>query len=483
MTYRYTINDADVNALGDWEIGYERNAGQIFFRRILTGDLTFRGDDYQTIMAMSDCDVLEFKIYCGASEHWEGQFKFPYDFDIDEDSCAMVGTPEVVDEYNCILANHETEYDVGVPSGSISVDTEICAGGGSTVTMGACYPLFEYFDEIINDADKMNCSLTISSSFMLRDAFPNGTPYAGAYGTDNYITAATNRLEFIHLTKNLSLRTTSCGIGNSAIATFKQFEELLRNRFNAYWFIDENGHFRIEHIHFFDADFPESDYEVGTDLTTLVSSNGKVFAYRRNKYTYETGDLYDQEFFSWQYYTGTEFTQVHGADFQGEPIFYGDAVGEKSDCVPGVFKDKDIATPKFWSDVEWYILLIAAGTEDELACDGFLILDVDLGGTNVVNCEASILGAGNIRNMHLSTAGLQDHYFQYDRIFLDGDMNDGDVTTFTTAQRLKLQEPIEYEWCCDDGFDPLEFIRTELGDGAVKAATQKKRSIEVELLY
>ena len=50
-------------------------------------------------------------------------------------------------------------------------------------------------------------------------------------------------------------------------------------------------------------------------------------------------------------------------------------------------------------------------------------------------------------------------------------------------QLEKLQEAIEFERCCSTEFDPLDFIETELGSGRVKSATEKKRSVEVELLY
>jgi len=501
VTYRYTINDIDVNAIGDWEISYERNAGQIFFRRILRGELTFKGDDYDTIMGMSDCDVLEFKIYCGASLHWEGKFKFPYDLEIDEDSCFMKGEPEVVDEYTCLLTNYETEYKLLLNAGGTAIQLRSCAGA-LLQNLGNAYPLgvaggpaasifTSHLNTIINGSSYMDCDLTLASSFLWRSNFPNGTNYAGAYGTNNYITGAGNRLEHIYLYANSRLRQlwggSACD-GPLHPMTFKEYETLLRDRFNAYWFIDENGDFRVEHIHYFDPDFPESDYQVVNDLTTLVSNNGKLFAYRKNKYSYEVGELYDQEIFTWQHYDGTEGTIAHGADFQGVPIYYGSAVGDKSDCVPGIFKEKDLATPKFWSDIYWAYQLNAAGTPDSINCPGHVLLDVD-SATNYVRCEQGAYTGVNNINAHLSTANLQEHYFTYDRIFLTGHMNNGatppaaETTAFDTAKKHKLQEPIEFTLCCDEDFDPLAFIRTELGDGAVKTAKQKKRSIEIELLY
>jgi len=493
MTYRYTINGADVSPRGDWEINYERNVGQIFFRRVLTGDLTFIGDDYQTIMGMSDCDVLEFIIYCGVSIHWEGQFKFPYDFDINEDSCSMLGTPEVVDDYTCIMSHYDQEYYLTHVGGTTSTPELRTCVGALLDTLPTCRTIFWYLDTLINDAVNMDCDFSgnIKSSFLWRDNFPNGTNYAGAYAANNYITGAGNRLEYIFLIKNSALRTHYGGTACDSLAqntyTFKKFEEFLRNAFNAYWFIDENGEFRIEHIHFFDADFPESDYEPDIDLTALVSSNGKTFAYRRNKYTYETGELYDQERWTWQHYEGDEGTGItHGADFEGVPLTYGPGAGEKSDCVPGEFKERKIATPNFWSDIEWaYQLRMVGGAAmpDKIACTGLCMLDIDTSGTDVVRCEAGDISLANIINGHCSTANLSEHYNLYDRVFVGGIVNNNVLVRTLTAQRHKLQEAIEFEHCCLDEFDPLDLIKTELGEGAVKTVVQKKRSIEIELLY
>lgn len=504
MTYRYTIDGTDVNPRGDWVLNLEQGDGQIFFRRKLRGDLTFIGDDYDLIMASSDCDVLEFKIFCGAAEHWEGKFKFPYDFDIDEDSCACVGEPEVVDEYSCIMDFYETEWRMAMATGPIQPVINDCAAGAIYTMTNVFFPLgvpgavstdTGHLNHIINSSNRMNCGLTLASSFLWRSNFANGDNYAAAYGTNNYITGAGNRLEYIYLGPNTNIRFDFGGTvcDGTAYYSFKDYEELLRNRFNAYWYIDQNGDFRIEHIRFFDAAFANSDFETGINLKTLISSNGKSFAYRRNKYTYETGRLYDQEFFSWQHWDGTEGGVAHGSDFQGVPIFYGAAQDQKSDCVPGVFKERDMATPRFWTDIDWGWGLRAnppaaggSAQPDIIQCPGFLMLDVDTTAANHINCEVGIFSGVNGMNRHLSTANLQEHYFTWDRMFLDGDMNFGGATPrvlFDSEIRKQLQEAIEFEHCCDTDFNPLDFVETELGSGRVKAATEKKRSIDIELLY
>jgi len=491
MKYRYYINDVEVFPKGEWVINYQRNEGQIFFRRIFEGELTFFNDDYNFIMGL-DCEIATFDIYCGGAIHWEGQFQYPYKVKFDDDSCVAVITPEVVDEYSCIMDNYETEYPYALGVGGVVPELWTCPAPGAQLAIlptafrlgvpGGGSIFTGHLNTIINYSANLDCGIDLRSSFLWRDNYANGDAYVG---TDNYITGATNRLEYIYFIRNRSLRVSFGGTGCDGFLqlTFKMYEDLLRNAFNAYWFIDENGDFRIEHIYYFDPAFPHSDYTVGHDLNTVMDRGGRSFAYRRNKYEYETGRLYDREIWTWQHYEGTEGGGVHSADFDGVPIFYGPLIGQKSDYVPGDFKEKEHASPKFWTDIFWGQGL-AGGLPDTIKCNGLCMLDViTTAPNNKINCEVGILSGVSRANTHLSTANLQNHYHQYDRIFINGNMNSGDVLTFQTAQKHKLQDPIEFPLCCDDTFDPLNRIRTGLGDGRVKAAVQKKQSLEVELWH
>ena len=335
--YRYYIEGTEVFPQGEWSISYQRNEGQIFFRRIFDGELTFIGADYDLIKSFC-CRIITFDIYCGGAIHWQGQFQYPYLVGFDDDSCIAIITPEVVDEYSCIMDNYENGYYVNPSVGGVAPGLWTCAGVMQIAALPTIYPIAVtgaagtggYFNYMLNGTFGIGCSINIESSFFCRSDFANGDNYAAAHGTDNYITGATNRLEYIYIGKNTSLRqhaswaVPACDNPNAHM-TFKDLETFIRNAFNAYWFIDENGDFRIEHIYYFDPAFANSDYTVGQDLTTVMDRGGRSFAYRRNKYEYETGRMYDQELWSWQHYEGTEGTVGHGTDFEGVPVFYGAA--------------------------------------------------------------------------------------------------------------------------------------------------------------
>lgn len=490
--FTYTLNGNEVHPRGEWEIEYRRNVGQIFWRRHLVGELTFQNEDYTLIMSFADCTVLTFIIYCMGEIYWTGEFNMPYDFKIDEDQCNIKGTPEVVDEYSCIMNNYETEYVLTIALFAIAPILQTCVGGflrnlpnsyalGKFPGVGNNYYLFE----LINGAGTMNCGLTLQSSFMWRDNFPNGDNYAVAYGINNYITGATNRLEYIYLLRNTSLRNNLGGSicdGNDYF-TFKDFETFLRNAFNAYWYIDQNGDFRMEHISFFLPGFAHSNFgTAGYDLTSIISDTGRSYAYRRDKYRFLTDQLFDQERWTWQHYEGTEGTIVHGQDFEGTPVFYGALLGDKSDCVPGEFKTKEWNNPYFWSDIYWAHQLQAAGEGDTIACPkGYCMLDIT-GGTTI-RCETGALSGVNTINGHLSTANLQDWYHRWDRIFLNGNMNNGSVLVFDSAIKKRLQESIKFPYCCTDDFYEIDYITTHMGLGAPYSLKLNKNSITTELLY
>jgi hypothetical protein len=273
------------------------------------------------------------------------------------------------------------------------------------------------------------------------------------------------------------------GCGNDgAVISFKIIEEWLRERFNAYWYIDQNGDFRIEHISFFMSDFAHTDFGPQIDLAVLMSGCHS-FAERKNKYEYQEDKLFDQEVWEWQHYIGIEDT-AHDINFTGVPIYYGDIVDKKANCVPGEFKEKISSTPQLWTDAEWFIdlLNLAPPSPDTLLCDGFFMFDIYTTPTpDRVMIAVGALTALNIVNGHCSTANLQEYFFRWERIFLHGNMNNNDET-FDSAIKIKLQDEIEYPNCCDE-FDPMKTVTTEMGDGTVHSAVQTPYSVKIQLLY
>jgi hypothetical protein len=497
--YTYKLNGVSVSPTGQWEIEYRKNEGQIFRRRYMTGKLTFTGDDYDYIMSLTECEYYDFVIYCGNIEFWAGVFYFPYSFHIDTDSCLLVGTPETKDEYTCIMREYEKSYTYSTMEGNIGamgymsnpVELRTCAGVLPPGVMAGGINLYQwrYWFYGLLGIHAMNCFVPddIKSSFLWGDDFPNGDLYATDPGAGiNYITLATNHLNKLYLVSNNAMRNayggTGCYGSSPLTISFKLFETWLRERFNAYWFIDENGQFRIEHVRFFLPGFAHSDYGSQVDLRTLLA-NCVDFENRKNKYVYQTDLIFDQEEWVWQHYRGDEGGFQHEANFVGEPIYY------DADCVPEEpLAIKESTVEKLSTDCEWVIglLNLVPANIDALSCDGYFLWDINTTPTpDRVACEVGLLNGVNVVNGHLSTANLMEHYFTWERIFLTGTMNGSDitpVTTFDSAIKKKLQDEIEFPWCCDE-FDAMKQVTTELGDGTPYSVVQKYSTIKIQLLY
>lgn len=101
----------------DLAIDFEQESNQQFFRRKLSGKLTFVRDEYDWISARAfDFEYLLkiFISYDGGqswAEYWNGTF-WKTDCEFDDDNRNVVVKPTVKDEYNAVLAGLEKEYDL-----------------------------------------------------------------------------------------------------------------------------------------------------------------------------------------------------------------------------------------------------------------------------------------------------------------------------------------------------------------------------------
>ena len=142
----------------------------------------------------------------------------------------------------------------------------------------------------------------------------------------------------------------------SAPITLRSVLDMLRDCFRCYWFIDDNGKFRVEHIQYFRNGGSYSGLPVvGVDLTTLIfPRNGKQWAFARNQYKYEKPTMAARYQFGWM----DDVTQL----FAGYPI---DIISK--------FVNPDnieqITVSQFTSDLDYILLNPGAVSKD-----GFVLL-------------------------------------------------------------------------------------------------------------
>lgn len=98
-------------------ISFDKETGQEFFRRKLSGQLKFTGPDYAYIVAQAFDH--EFKIQIQISydrgqlwtPYWNGKF-YKTDCDFNDDDKVVTVTPTLDDDYNAVIAGLEKEFDL-----------------------------------------------------------------------------------------------------------------------------------------------------------------------------------------------------------------------------------------------------------------------------------------------------------------------------------------------------------------------------------
>ena len=98
-------------------MSFEKESGQEFFRRKLSGQLKFTGPDYAYIVAQAFDH--EFKMQMQISydrgqtwtPYWNGKF-YKTDCKFNDDDKAVTVTPTTDDDYNAVIAGLEKEYDL-----------------------------------------------------------------------------------------------------------------------------------------------------------------------------------------------------------------------------------------------------------------------------------------------------------------------------------------------------------------------------------
>lgn len=222
--------------------------------------------------------------------------------------------------------------------------------------------------------------------------------------------------------------------------TFKEFLDMLREVFNAYWIVDGDI-LRVEHYSYFEEN-------QGLNLTDIAA----VQIASLNDYTNIEDKLSPSETFAW-----SDPTQIR--DFAGEPILYEDGCADpEKDPIPH-------KAGRFYTDIQ-----TAQRQPSLVADDGFIIANLaDYDGNLYFIQETGLLSGGRWTNGHMAWSNLHENYHKWNRLFPTGNMN-GDDVVFNSSIRLKEQEPLNVPLSLDDYFlmNPSDTMQSEIGWGKPK---------------
>jgi len=373
--YTHYIEGVQVHPSGEWEIIHGFPEGCIFSRREFSGTLTFGNirhngisDDYDYLIGfgIQYCQRLSYEIYCNNELYWEGYINHTLDYEVDEDNCTIKTTPLLSDEYDCFVIYGDVEYLFNDLTNRIEAIIYNGYPEPTTAKEYTCdyvFLLSDIIDQLINDTDFINadslCGFAgnIVSSFFWQDDYPDDTGVI-----DNYITG---RIDFndIGISEMEVIRDCLGSLEVSNVwntITFNELMSFLKDAFNVYWYIDANGDFRLEHLHYFEHDFDDRDHTLlpnDIDLITIENDyTDKAICIYKNKWEHLKVELTSEE--------ELIFMDADGEDFIGLPIKY------DIDCTYNYPKKtkKEYNQQKFFTDLPMLITDV-----DSVTIDGFFI--------------------------------------------------------------------------------------------------------------
>ena len=228
---------------------------------------------------------------------------------------------------------------------------------------------------------------------------------------------------------------------------------LLRDAMQLYWFLDNEGRFRIEHISFFKNGHSYTpNTNIGLDLNEVYKTKiPKKWGYLTNKYEFDITDIPSRMQFHW----ADKLSQAF-AGFPIEPL---------SNFVQRG-RVEDIHIRGFSSDVD---LMIAA--PHEFSRDGFAVMKARrIDNRNVLPFET--IGNHEAQNAFMSFYWLHKKFWKHNLPTRQARINNEVVEV--KEKRIKKQE-VRFPLIVVN-FDPQKLITTGIGNGRVAKVSESLSS-------
>lgn len=512
--YTYFINGNSVNPAGEWSLGVKKASEDFPFckdyRIKLEGELIFSGVDYDLLKSFDCCEELKFDIYCNEVLYWTGYFNYPLNFEFDEDLCQAKGTPGARDKYYYYDLYADLEKEIA-PTDTFTYQRNFPALPAEWF-MGCipCEPLWDIITYLGKTVPLWPIGYTtnVKSAFFndSDDGFPSG-PYPVANGI-NYVTGFANKLKHVIMAMTDEVCSLGVTVGTWPSWSWNDLMDILHNEFNTWWYIDENGDVRIEHISFWGLYFG-----VNYDLTTI---NNGHWIKDSSKYRYTVEEMPQSE--SWEL---SEFHRIAAPNWGPSGFTYYNCRLPKNQSYIKTYELGNLA-----SDFE-YIAPGAIGSHLELSPDdcadipsgSYMFLrciedtDVPFGADYpaLPGCNPDYVVWFSIYqpedpherlNAHLSSVNLLINYWFHDRPFWDGYLGiSGRDVIFYSTEYIMKQIEIFFPSCCDNalislitgglgqpilyefGINMNKFIKTQYGNGEIYTGNINSGNFAVELIF
>jgi hypothetical protein len=502
MAFRYRLEYATrtklVSPKDPVKIVVAKEQEEAFFREKLTGSVTLTNEDYQFLRdaetyAVECCQEITFVIErtCEEEIFWEGYFTL-YNVSWNHDNQeAVINKITVRDKYNVVFANWHKEInwfgDISprrpaapyIPIHPLQTfyqttptSTEYNPNGSNVYDRGF------YFNYAILWLIQQTLSGSGSESYsditqeQMSDFLT--APVNPANGKPNYL----RDVLLMHISD--AKRPAAFNPAWIGKVTLRDVLSNLKLLYNAWWYIDENNHFRIEHVSYF-KNFSYTPVGVTLDLTEEQFTKNMV---GKNKYSYNADDLngregvdqtltstaFDQKSQIW-----TQFANPSLREFSSVYMSYPDS------CVPK--DDKGVAAEKYQNislfTTDWRTVTYKPDTVPE---QGWMLAHVVLSEASTgvqqgwvpITNEYYPNGALSMSRLFYEF-GRTDLSFQYGMMTFEKESKpaspdpDSDYVTARpmrakSTKRIKLFEPVDLPMCCGDDYDFSGIIKHPLDD-------------------
>ena len=297
--------------------------------------------------------------------------------------------------------------------------------------------------------------LTDAIDYMLGETCPDLTLQSELL-TDNtnYVTGQTpNNIQDLYLfQKSDIVRATATEVATDGSISIRDLMADLSAIFNAFWYVDGvAGKLIFEHVSAILSTI------VGIDLTAL---DGGKWDVGRKSIAYDGEEIPKSETFSF-------FAPSITRDFKGLPIVY------NADCA----KARTIETRL--NNIDTELVRIFQNPNESL--EGFFLMAAGSILQDDQYTTSGVLSGLFIPNAPLSWANLHDDYFRDYRYMVDGDLN-GVPTVFNSTRPIIRQENIIFPLNCLNDFNPLDLVKTSIGDGRVVSAVYELSSKKIQVV-
>ena len=236
--------------------------------------------------------------------------------------------------------------------------------------------------------------------------------------------------------------------------TLKQIFDMLKACFHAYWFIDPDGHLRIEHAMWFinGGTYQTDSRTPAVDLTALFNPrNSHTWDFGQNSYTFDKISLPER--------TELSYATSQTLPFNGLPIQYTSGFVKKG-------QTDRVTVSNFYADVDW-LISGASKTGDE----GWVVIDAEDNG-GVYSCPVNALNYewGNFfpQNIYMTFAYLENTFFAYDMSAPGVELQGGYSIACEDTIKAKTQEVTFPQ---DSALPEFSLIRTGIGTGEIDTIT------------